>query len=82
MKKFILMFVAMFMMTMTTFAQQTTVEGSKFFDKYSNEIFELYYDFKEETGYTLSVVDKNSLTSFSYELIASNLYDEVVVWSI
>ena len=32
MKKFILMFVAMFMMTMTTFAQQTTVEGSKFFD--------------------------------------------------
>ena len=32
MKKFILMFVAMFMMTMATFAQQTTVEGSKFFD--------------------------------------------------
>ena len=57
-------------------------DTEKFFNEYSNEIFELYYDFKEETGYTLSVVDKNSLISFSYELIASNLYDEVVVWSI
>ena len=54
----------------------------EFFNEYSNEIFELYYDFKEETGYTLSTIDKNSLISFSYELIASNLYDEVVVWSI
>ena len=50
----------------------------KFFDKYSNEIFELYNDFKEETGYTLSTIDKNSLAWFSYELIVSNLYDEIV----
>ena len=50
----------------------------KFFDKYSNEIFELYNDFNEETGYTLSTIDKNSLAWFSYELIVSNLYDEIV----
>ena len=50
----------------------------KFFDKYSNEIFELYNDFNEETSYTLSTIDKNSLAWFSYELIVSNLYDEIV----
>ena len=53
-------------------------DTEKFFDKYSNEIFELYNDFNEETGYTLSTIDKNSLAWFSYELIVSNLYDEIV----
>ena len=50
----------------------------EFSNEYSNEIFDLYYDFKEETGYTLSTIDKNSLAWFSYELIVSNLYDEIV----
>ena len=53
-------------------------DTEKFFNKYSNEIFELYNDFNEETGYTLSTIDKNSLAWFSYELIVSNLYDEIV----
>lgn len=53
-------------------------DTEKFFDKYSNEIFELYNDFNEETGYTLSTIDKNSLAWFSYELIVSNLYNEII----
>ena len=55
-------------------------DTEKFFDKYSNEIFELYNDLKEELGEINIELNKNNLAWFAFEETTKNIAFELEIF--